>query len=193
VKGVLRTIAGGLKGVGYNSLASDLEGVTYSSLRQGAIDERDNYKVLQQWFIDSCVNPVFESWLRCLLTLSQYKYEFKYRNDFKYYNQPYWYPKRWQWVDPEKETNAALLAINNNLKTYGMLAAEMGYDFYEIVEQRAQEEELLKKFGLKKNMITENPKKPDNTTDKEDKEDKEEDELDKMDNPNPNHNKGKEQ
>src|SRR5690606_37912767 len=47
---VLRTVATGLS-VSYNTLASDLEGVNYSSLRGGKLDERDVWQLLQSWMI----------------------------------------------------------------------------------------------------------------------------------------------
>ncbi len=51
IKGSLRGVSAGL-GVSYNSLANDLEGVNFSSMRVGAIDERDNWKNLQAWMIE---------------------------------------------------------------------------------------------------------------------------------------------
>ena len=48
-KAVLRGIASGLN-VSYTSLSNDLTGVSYSSIRQGTIEERDHYKTLQSFF-----------------------------------------------------------------------------------------------------------------------------------------------
>ena len=66
-KAVLRGIASGL-GVSYASLASDLENVNYSSIRQGALDERDFYRTLQQFAIEHFVEPVFRRWLQASMT-----------------------------------------------------------------------------------------------------------------------------
>ena len=46
-KGILRGTASGL-GVSYASLSNDLEGTSYSSIRQGALEERDAYRDEQQ-------------------------------------------------------------------------------------------------------------------------------------------------
>jgi len=62
----LRGIASGM-GVSYNSLAGDLEGANYSSLRQGALEDRDYWKTLQQWFIDHFMYPIYEAWLECAI------------------------------------------------------------------------------------------------------------------------------
>ena len=62
IKTTLRGIASGL-GVSYNSLANDLEGVNYSSLRAGALEDRDVWMALQDWFIEYICEPVFNEWL----------------------------------------------------------------------------------------------------------------------------------
>jgi lambda family phage portal protein len=61
-KSIMRGIASGL-GVSYVSLANNLEGVNYSSIRQGTLEERDNYRILQRFMIDHFIEPVFQKWL----------------------------------------------------------------------------------------------------------------------------------
>ena len=61
-KAVLRGIASGLN-VNYTSLSNDLTGVSYSSIRQGTIEERDHYKDLQSFFIQHFCEPIFRAWL----------------------------------------------------------------------------------------------------------------------------------
>src|SRR5690606_11543503 len=66
-KHMLRGMAAGF-GVPYNELAADLEGVNFSSIRQGTLDSREHWKELQEWLIEQLVHPVFEAWLeRALL------------------------------------------------------------------------------------------------------------------------------
>jgi len=50
-KSVLRGIASGL-GISYVSLANNLEGVNYSSIRQGTLEERDNFRILQKFMVE---------------------------------------------------------------------------------------------------------------------------------------------
>jgi len=61
VKMLIRKIASGL-GVSYESISNDLEGVTFSSIRSGKIEERDSYKKDQQFMIDNFCNLVFIRW-----------------------------------------------------------------------------------------------------------------------------------
>lgn len=62
-KAILRGIAGGL-GVNYTALANDLEGTSYSSIRQGALEERDFYKTQQRFMIEHFIDPMFRLWMR---------------------------------------------------------------------------------------------------------------------------------
>jgi capsid protein len=57
-KSILRGIASGL-GVSYTSLSNDLEATSYSSIRQGALEERDFYKNITSFVIEHFIRPVF--------------------------------------------------------------------------------------------------------------------------------------
>lgn len=134
VKACLRGIASGL-GVAYNTISNDLEGVNFSSIRTGVLEERDNWMVLQQWFIESFLDDVFSEWLRFALlngeivlpnsgTLPVEK--------FDKFNKSIWRGRRWQWVDPEKDVNANIIAVNNGLKSRRQIVAEQGGDLEDI-------------------------------------------------------------
>ena len=56
-KGILRGIASGL-GVSYSSLSGDLEGTSYSSIRQGSLEERDFYRDEQRFLIEHLAFPI---------------------------------------------------------------------------------------------------------------------------------------
>lgn len=132
-KSVVRGIASGL-GVSYNSLANDLEGVNYSSIRAGLLEEREEWKAVQQWFIEEVCEPIFEDWLEWSLTFGYIKagggsLGLAY---FDYYNQPEWKPRRWPWVDPEKDTQANRLAVALRLKSRRAIIAEEGDDIDEV-------------------------------------------------------------
>ena len=60
---VLRSIASGLN-ISYHSLSNDLSSVNYSSIRQGALEDRSAYQIMQQFIIEHFIDPVFKSWLR---------------------------------------------------------------------------------------------------------------------------------
>jgi len=51
-KAMLRGAGAGM-GVSYPSFANDLEGVNFSSIRQGVLDERDHWMDLQEWLVET--------------------------------------------------------------------------------------------------------------------------------------------
>ncbi|WP_294964523.1 phage portal protein [Sulfurimonas sp.] len=144
MKVVLRGVASGLD-VSYNSLANDLEGVNFSSLRSGIIEEREVWKDLQKWLTEHLLDDVFADWLdMALLTQSVALPYFKIDK----FIAPTWMPRKFDWIDPLKDVQANILAIKEGLKTHSQLAAEMGMDIEELYEQLAYEKDLREKYGI---------------------------------------------
>lgn len=144
VKRTLEGIASGL-GVSYASLSSDLEGVNYSSIRAGLVEEREQWKSLQNWFIENFVNPVYESWLEMALTTSAINLPISKYDKF---NAPNWMPKRWSWVDPLKDIQAIEKAIQLKLRTRREAMAETNNDFEETIDALAEEKQYIIDKGL---------------------------------------------
>ena len=144
-KAVLRGVASSM-GVSYASLASDLESVNYSSIRQGALDERDNYRTLQSFLIAHFVEPIFKSWLTSAMTagsinLPMTRYE-------KFANSVIYRPRGFSWVDPVKEINAQVTGIENGLLSLQDVANNYGADIEDVFESIQREKELAEKYGL---------------------------------------------
>jgi lambda family phage portal protein len=143
-KAILRGIASGL-GVAYNSLSSDLEGVSYSSIRSGTIEERDQWRVKQNWMIQHFMLPIYENWLSMQLltnTVGQDMTMFDSLMDVR------WQAKSWNWVDPLKDIKASVEAINAGLKTHSEVISEQGGDIEDVFDQLAYEQALAKEKGL---------------------------------------------
>src|SRR6185503_9528056 len=66
IKSCLRSIASGLD-IAYSSLANDFSGANFTSIRAERLNELESYKAIQEWFVCSLVQPVFESWLEMAL------------------------------------------------------------------------------------------------------------------------------
>ena len=145
MKSALRGIASGLL-VSYNSLASDLEGVNYSSIRAGVLEERDCWKVIQGWFIENYKQEIFRRWLRMQLLVGNIPGIPVSKLDK--FAKPKWQPRVWAWVDPEKDVNARLLAIKNKITSRSKVAAEDGEDYEELLIQIAADEALAKKYKV---------------------------------------------
>lgn len=148
-KAILRNIASGLN-VSYTSLANDLEGVNYSSIRAGLLDERDYYSSLQEWLINTFLNPIFSQWLEMQLLKQTIKLPLI---KFDKFNSPLFIGRGWNWVDPQKDINASIEAINNGLSTSTQILSEKGLDIEEVYQQLANEKKLREKYGLDFNPI----------------------------------------
>jgi lambda family phage portal protein len=131
--------------VSYNALANDLEGVNYSSIRSGLLIERDGWRVLQQMWVDRFRQPVGEAWLACSLLVGGVRLPSRDPAHYTYFR---WVPRGWAWVDPLKDVQAAILAVNNLLGSRTSYLAEQGADFEEVLEQLSDEEKQIVLSGV---------------------------------------------
>ncbi len=154
VKATLRGISSGL-GVAYNGLANDLEGVNYSSIRAGVIEEREQWKSLQNWLVDAFLRPVFESWLHEQLAYGNIRVPSKTgqmvplpASKFDRFRQASFQPRRWAWVDPLKDIEAARVSIELGLKSRSEVIREMGRDPDDVWDEIKTERDQLDGLGL---------------------------------------------
>jgi capsid protein len=63
--------------------------------------------------------------------------------------EPQWRPRGFEWVDPQKDQNANVIAIENALACRTDIIAEAGDDFDEVIEQLAYEQRRIEELGLK--------------------------------------------
>lgn len=144
VQEILRSIASGL-GVSYNSLANDLTSVNFSSLRHGALEDRDRYRTLQKWIIDTLHQRVFERWLEFSLLTGKIQLP---ADKFDKFNNVIWQPRGWQWVDPQKEASANKEMLRMGAKTLTKITAEQGWDLEDTLLERQRELQLIEQHGL---------------------------------------------
>lgn len=145
VKSTLRGVASGL-GVSYNYLSGDLEGVSYSSIRAGVLDERDTWRDIQAWMIETLCEKIYEKWLEYALLTKNLPLPIE---KFDKFNAGTWQPRGWAWVDPKADITASIMAINAGLKTAQMVASEQGLDVEDIYLQLSQEAAMREKLGIK--------------------------------------------
>lgn len=150
VKTTLQRIASGWR-VAYHSLANDLEGVSYSSIRSGALEERDRWAADQEWFIAVFMEPVYQAWLQAALLMGAITMPngsplpaAKLAKFAKHE----WQPRRWEWVDPKGDMEAKILAVKAGLMAPQDLAAAMGYDFDDTLTSIAAAQASAKLLGV---------------------------------------------
>ena len=149
VKACLRGIASGL-GVHYNILANDLEGVSYSSIRQAVIEDQEIWKCMQDWFTDSFVTPVFDSWVYESLINGAIDINgtpLPFENIWRY-KRAAWQPRRWNWIDPLKDVQANIAAIDAGLRSRSDVIREQGNDPEDVWAEIESENELMEEHGV---------------------------------------------
>lgn len=144
-KSVLKGIASGL-GVSYTSLSNDLEATSYSSIRQGALEERDFYRQIQQFLMEHFIRPIYESWLEAAMELNSFDLPLRQFERFSEASE--FRGKAWSWVDPQKEMNAAILGLKHGILSLQDVASQYGKDVEELLAQIKRDKGLMEQFDV---------------------------------------------
>jgi lambda family phage portal protein len=154
MKACLRGAASGL-GVSYNTLANDLEGVNFSSIRSGVLEDRELWKELQEFVIDSFLIDVYEDWLRMALLTSKIKVKGQSLNitRFDAYNAPRFMPRRWAWVDPLKDSKANESLLAMSAASVSEVIRDRGRDPEQVFNEIARDNELMEQYGIYKKEV----------------------------------------
>jgi lambda family phage portal protein len=150
VKANLRGISSGM-GVAYHALANDLTSVSFSSIRSGTLEERDQWMAIQEWFIECFLEPVYREWLQSALAFGQVKLPNGSAlsvTKLDKFSAHVWQPRRWQWVDPRNDMEANLIAVQQGFKTRTQVCAELGVDFEDVLAQLKREQDKAKELGV---------------------------------------------
>ena len=144
-KSILRGIASGL-GVSYTSLSNDLEATSYSSIRQGALEERDFYRNTTCFMIEHFVRPIFDAWLAAAMEFDSFGIPVSQFDKFS--TSAEFRGRGFSWVDPQKEMTAAVTGLQNGILSLGHVASQYGMDTEELLSQIARDKQLAEQFGV---------------------------------------------
>lgn len=160
---MLREIAAGV-GVSYESLSRDYSQSNYSSSRLALLDDRDLWRMLQQWWVRSFRDPLHAEWMQAAV-LSRAIPEVPidaYMADADRYQAVKWKPRGWSWIDPAKEQEAYANAIRGGMTTLTdvIAATANGADIEDILKTRERELALLKAYGIEVDTTFKEPVAP---------------------------------
>ncbi|AAS38504.2 putative phage-related protein [Vibrio phage VP882] len=162
VKSSLRGVAAGM-GPAYNRLAHDLEGVNFSSLRSGELDERDLYKLLQFFVVTELLERVAGNLISMSLLTQALPLNMV---DIDRLSQYAFQPRGWDWVDPAKDSKAHSESIKNRTRSRSSIIRAAGDDPEDVFDEIAWEEQLMRDKGV--NPTPPEQESKDATTDEED-------------------------
>jgi len=155
VKANLRGIAAAL-GESYNQFAQDLEGVSFGSLRQGALSERAVWMGLQQWLIEEAFDRIFSTWLEsglqagAITNRNGRPLPFERLDKFSEHE---WQPRRWDWIDPLKDTSADRVQQEDLTMSRSERIRKRGRQPTEVFQEIAVENELMTTLGIEKPQV----------------------------------------
>lgn len=146
----LQGVASGFE-VAYHHLSGDLEGVNFSSIRAGTLEEREVWKTLQNFFIESFLTPLGSEFIsRALLmgaiTLPSGKSLPVAKLDK--FDSLTWRGRRWAWVDPKSDILALKEELALGISSRTEVAAERGKDIADVWAETKEEEDLAAKIGI---------------------------------------------
>ena len=151
MRAMLREVAAGA-GVSYESLSRDYSQSNYSSSRLALIDDRELWRVFQQWWLRSFRLPLHRKWLQqaVLARAIDGVSPSAYAVDPAKFEAVRFKPRGWSWIDPTKEVKAYKEAIAAGLTTLSdvISATGGGQDIEDIVKTRRRELDLLAEVGI---------------------------------------------
>jgi lambda family phage portal protein len=152
IRANLHGVSAGLD-IDYATLTGDLSQNSFSSTKAGRLEIQEQWKKVQGHLITNACVQIFGSWLAMSmltrkLALPTAKYD--------QMNRPLFKGRRWPWVDPVKDMQAASQALESKLRSKSDIIAENGGDYEDTMEQLAFEKETEKELGL----ADAEPKKP---------------------------------
>lgn len=148
---MLREVAAGI-GVSYESLSRDYSQSNYSSSRLALLDDRDLWRTLQLWWLRNFREPLHREWLRLAVyagAISTLRAE-QYLSDPAKWEAVKFKARGWSWIDPSKEVDAKIKAVQAGFTTVAKVIAETadGDDLEDILEARHAELEMMEELGL---------------------------------------------
>lgn len=149
-KAMMRGAAAGM-GVQYNTLANDLEGVNFSSIRQGALDEREHWKSMQEWLMEDLMGPVYAAWLRYSLLAGKITTDTGRQVGFERFAaclDVIWQGRRWPWIDPRADVDGAIAECRAGMNSFSNVIRERGRDPQEVFTELAQDLKDMSAAGI---------------------------------------------
>ncbi len=148
---MLREVAAGV-GPSYESLSRDYSQSNYSSSRLALLDDRDLWRVFQQFFIRSFREPLHREWLqqavlaRAIPSIAVSDYAAQ-KDKFEAVS---FKPRGWSWVDPTKEVEAYIKARRAGFMSTSQIIALTGggVDRGDVWEEISQENQDAADEGL---------------------------------------------
>lgn len=143
-KAMLRGV-GTSVGVSYNTLGNDMESVNFSSARVGLFEEREGWKAIQTFCVENFWEPVFSDFLAFSILSGAINLPIAKLAKF---DRPVFKARRWPFIDPLKELEAAKTGIALRVTSRRQFIEENGGDVEDVFHDNLDDETLAENIGL---------------------------------------------
>ena len=139
-------LVGAGQGVSYEATSRDMSKSTYSSARQGMIEDELTYKKEKELLCE-VLDEIYETFVISAVLCGEIDIQDFWTNKERYLNHE-WVQEPKAWIDPQKEANANRIAIETCQKTYKQIAAESGRDWRDQIDDMAEVIEYANDKGI---------------------------------------------
>lgn len=135
-------------GLPYAGVTGDMVKANYGNQRAAMIEARRRAEAIQHGVIvfQFC-RPVFRAFLDSAHIAGALDFD-GYADNPQDYLDMNWIPPRWMWIDPLKDRQAEILAVDAGFKARSMVVEEEGYDAAEVDERIAEDAARAARLGI---------------------------------------------
>lgn len=139
-------LVGAGQGISYEATSRDMAESTYSSARQGLIEDDLTYKEDKELLIE-VLDEIYETFVISAVLCGAIDIPRFWQEKDRFLSHE-WIQEPKPWIDPYKESNANKIAMQTGQKTYKQIAAENGRDWRSQIDDMAEVMAYGKEKGL---------------------------------------------
>ena len=124
------------QGISYEATARDMSEATYSSARQGLIEDSMTYAEEDELLSD-VMTEIYETFIISAVLAGALHIPDFWENKDVYFSHSFVKPPK-PWIDPSKEAAATMIALKTGQKTFKQIAAENGSDWRRQIDDIAE-------------------------------------------------------
>ncbi len=129
-------LIGSGQGISYESVSRDMAEATYSSARQGLIEDELTYSEEKELLCE-ILDEIYETFVISAVLCGKLEIKDFWDNKDTYLAHE-WIQEPKPWIDPKKESEANMIAIKTGQKTFKQISAENGRDWQDQIDDMAE-------------------------------------------------------
>ncbi len=139
-------LVGAGQGISYEATSRDMSEATYSSARQGMIEDDLTYGEEKELLLE-VMDEIYETFIISAVLSGALSIP-RFWEEKERYLAHEWTQEPKPWIDPQKESNADSTALKTGQKTFKQIAAENGRDWRDQIDDMAEVLEYGREKGV---------------------------------------------